>query len=88
MSMYRKFKIKSSWVKNMFSRSNVDYCMADVISEGVNEYKIQYWITFGQNYVQKWSKMQYYMADVSSDEDNEDVQKIHDRGLICEKYVH
>jgi len=34
----RKFMIEESWIRNMFSRSNMDYCMADVTSEGINEY--------------------------------------------------
>ena len=34
------------------------------------------------------SDINYCLADGTSEELNEDVQKIHDRGLICEKYVH
>ena len=34
------------------------------------------------------SNIDYCLAHGTSDEVNEDVQKIHDRGLICEKYVH
>ena len=30
MSMYRKFKIKRSWARNMFFTSNMDYCLSDV----------------------------------------------------------
>jgi len=36
--MYKKIMIEDSWVRNMFSRSNMEYSMADVSSEGVNEY--------------------------------------------------
>ena len=39
MSMYRKPKIKDSLAKNMFLVSNIDFFMADVTSEKVNEYK-------------------------------------------------
>jgi len=38
MSMYRKYIIEYTWVRNMFGRSNMDFCIADVISESVNEY--------------------------------------------------
>ena len=36
--MYRKFKIEDSLARNMFLRSIMDFCMADVTSDGVNEY--------------------------------------------------
>ena len=36
--MYIKFMIEYSWVRNMFSRSNVDLYTAEVTLEGVNEY--------------------------------------------------
>ena len=35
ISLYRKFKIDYSWVRNMFSSSNMDYCLADLRSDGV-----------------------------------------------------
>ena len=37
MSMYGKFKIEDYLARNIFLWSNMDFCMADVISEGVNE---------------------------------------------------
>ena len=36
--MYRKPKIEDSLARNMFLGSNMDFCMADVTSERVNEY--------------------------------------------------
>jgi len=36
--MYRKIMIKDSWARNMFSRSNMDYCLDDVTSEVVYDY--------------------------------------------------
>jgi len=38
ITMYRKFKIEYSWGRNMFSRSNMDFFVDEVISEGINEY--------------------------------------------------
>lgn len=61
--MYRKFLIKVSLSGNMFSRSNMDYCLVDVTSEGVMNMYItfrvrplfpeicsfgQYWRTVGR----------------------------------------
>jgi len=37
MSLYRKFKIKYSFARNMFTMSKMDYCMSDVTSEVVNK---------------------------------------------------
>ena len=36
--MYRKPKIEDSLAKNIFLGSKMDFCMADVTSERVNEY--------------------------------------------------
>jgi hypothetical protein len=38
ISIYGKFKFNDSLDKNMLSRSNMDHCLADETSEGVNEY--------------------------------------------------
>ena len=51
--MYEKFKIEYSLARNMSFRSNMQYCLANVSSEGVNEF----------------------------------IQKVHDRGLTCQKFV-
>jgi hypothetical protein len=51
--MYRILKIKDTLARNMFKRSNVNYCMADETSEGVSEYvyKVQDRGLFGQTFV-------------------------------------
>jgi hypothetical protein len=36
--MQRMFKILYSLARNIFSKSNMDYCLADLTSEGGNEY--------------------------------------------------
>jgi len=35
--MHRKFMIEDEVARNMFSRSNMDFCMGKVTSEGVKE---------------------------------------------------
>jgi len=35
--MYKKFKIKNPFSRNMFSRSNMDYSLDDLTSDRVNE---------------------------------------------------
>jgi len=52
-SLNRKFIIEDCWVRNMFSRSNMDYCLTHVTSDKRNDY----------------------------------VQKFHDQGLMCQKYI-
>jgi hypothetical protein len=37
MSKYRMLKIKASLARNMFLGSNMNFCMAEVISEGDNK---------------------------------------------------
>jgi len=33
-----KFKIEYSWARKLFIMSNMDYCLPDLTSDGVNEY--------------------------------------------------
>ena len=87
--MYRKFKIEYSLARNMFSRSNTDFYMADMTSEGVNEYTyiifdIEY--SLGRNMFSR-SYTDYCEAYLTSDGVSEYAYEVHDRGLICQKYV-
>jgi len=41
MRMYRKFVIEGSFTRNMIIRSNVDFSMADVTSERINEFVLK-----------------------------------------------
>ena len=36
--MYVKFMIEDSWERKTLIKSKMDFCMADIKSEGVNEY--------------------------------------------------
>ena len=54
MSMCRKPKIEDTLARNMFSGSKLDFCMADVTSERVNEYiwKVKFPVLPGQKKIQ------------------------------------
>ena len=72
MSLNRKFIFEDSWVRNMFSRSNMDFCMAEIKSEGVNEseQKVQIGGLLGQKMFSR-PNTDFYMADVTSEGFNE-----------------
>jgi len=46
--MYRKLIIKESWARNMFSSSNMDFCMADVTLGVIVYKKVQDEVLLGQ----------------------------------------
>jgi len=51
--MYKNFKMKNPFSRNMFGRSNMDYSLDDLTSDGVNEsvLNVQDREHLGQKYV-------------------------------------
>ena len=72
--------------KNMSIRSNIQYSMAEVTSESSMYIKLMI--------VDSWDRkklirpnMDICRADIILEVVNESVEKVLDRGLICQKYV-
>ncbi len=65
--MNRKFKIDDCWARNMFSMTNIDFCMANKTLEGVNEY-VQEVIVQGLLAGNMFSRsnMDYSLSEVTS----------------------
>jgi len=73
MIMESAFMYEDSSTNNMFNRSNMDYCMADVSLEGLNEYIIEssWSSTLGPDNMSISSNMDFCMAEVTSEGVNE-----------------
>ena len=70
--MYRKPKIEDSLARNMFLGSNMDFCMADVTSEKVNEVYMER-SSFEYSLARKkfsMSNMDFCQDDITSEDIN------------------
>jgi hypothetical protein len=74
MSLYsKKKKIEDPLARNMFIRSNMDYCIAEVTSEGANMYRmfnIEY--SLAKNMCSRLN-MDYCMAEGTSERVHENI---------------